>query len=266
MFAFSSLLRINPRFSQPAPEARSQLSPRRRPWAQPHNDKRRKCDRILLALAAASFVITDEGSNLNPNLLKWYPYPVRPLTTLELEIPRISFSSRRIQFSLFCFAVLGLCFPLIRASADPQTPTPNPLGTNITSLVETSAKFNDKRVRVFASFHSDGIEHSVLMEPNCGQLHRTSTTPPQMEPQCGRGVVPVDSDKAEKDPGNAALDRVLAQNPLRGTLDKYITAEFTGIFRCVPSCASPKYFSLEIEHVENLKVEMKNLNPHRPTE
>jgi hypothetical protein len=31
-------------------------------------------------------------------------------------------------------------------------------------------------------------------------------------------------------------------------------------------CASPKYLSLEIERVENLKVEMKDLKPHRPTD
>jgi hypothetical protein len=141
-----------------------------------------------------------------------------------------------------------------------------PSRTTISALVKSSAKFNGKRVRIFASLHTDGLEHSVLMEPNCGQLNRTSGTSPEREPQCGRGVVPVDSDKAEKDPGNAALDRALAQRPLLGTTDKYITAQFTGIFRCVPSCASPKYLKFEIERVEDLKVEMKDLNPHRPTD
>jgi hypothetical protein len=175
-------------------------------------------------------------------------------------------SRRRIEFSLVvCFAALGLWFPISKLSADPQTRPAKPIGTTITALVESSAKFSGKRVRVFASFHTDGREHSVLMEPNCGQLNRTST-PPQDGPQCSRGVVPVDSDKAQNDPGDAALDRTLAQSPLLGTADKYITAEFTGIFRCVPSCASPKRFNLEIERVENLKVEMKDLKPHRPTD
>jgi hypothetical protein len=35
------------------------------------------------------------------------------------------------------------------------------------------------------------------------------------------------------------LDRAMEKG-LRGTEDKYITAEFTGIFRCVPSCAATK--------------------------
>jgi len=178
----------------------------------------------------------------------------------------MSMSYQRISLFL-CWAVgLGLWFPTLQLTADPQTRPAKPIGTTITALVESSAKFSGKRVRVFASFHADGIEHSVLMEPNCGQPNRTSKMPPQGEPQCGRGVVPVDSDKAENDPGNAALDRALAQSPLLGTTDKYITAQFTGIFRCVPSCASPKYLSLEIERVENLKVEMKDLKPHRPTD
>lgn len=34
------------------------------------------------------------------------------------------------------------------------------------------------------TFHTDGREHSVLMEPNCGQLNLTSKTPSQGEPQC----------------------------------------------------------------------------------
>ena len=76
-------------------------------------------------------------------------------------------------------------------------------------------------------------------------------------------IVPMESDNAENVPGNQDLDRALAQGE-RSTRDKHITAEFTGIFRCVPSCASPKYFTLEIERVENLKVEMKDLKPHRP--
>jgi hypothetical protein len=131
--------------------------------------------------------------------------------------------------------------------------------TTITALITKSATFNGKRVRVFASFHSDGIERSVLMEPNCGEPE----TPSANEPQCRRGVVPTESDKAEKDPGNQSLDRALAQGN-RGTMDKQITAAFTGIFRCVPSCASPKYFTLEIERVENLSVEIKDLKPHLP--
>lgn len=175
-------------------------------------------------------------------------------------------SYQRIAFSLSWVVGLGLWFPTPKLIADPQTRAAKATETTITTLVESGARFSGKRVRVPASFHSDGREHSVLMEPNCGELRPTPKTPGTEVPQCYRGVVPLESDKAENDPGNADLDRALAQSPLLGTMDKHITAEFTGIFRCVPSCASPKYFSLEIERVENLKVEMKDLKPHRPTD
>src|SRR5215469_2228350 len=149
--------------------------------------------------------------------------------------------------------------PNVRISASDKS-----IETTITALVRSSAIFNRKRVRVSASFHSDGIERTVLLEPNCGLPDGTSKTPPPLEPQCNRGVMPVDSDTAEKDAGNAELDRVLAQSGRAGTMDKHITAEFTGKFRCVPSCAHAKWFELEIEGVENLRVEMKDLKPHRP--
>ena len=146
----------------------------------------------------------------------------------------------------------------------PKRPAEKSVETTITALVNKSAIFRGKRVRVSASYHSDGIHHSVLMEPNCGRPAPDPKTPPTKEPDCGPSVVPVDSEKAANDAGSQDLDRALAQNPLLGTMDKHITAEFTGKFRCVPSCESPKYFVLEIERVENLKVEMKNMKPHWP--
>jgi hypothetical protein len=141
----------------------------------------------------------------------------------------------------------------------PQGASDKSVETTITALITKGATLSGKRVRVVASFHSDGIERSVLMEPNCGELE----PPGANEPQCRRGVVPTESDKAEKDPGNQSLDRALAQGN-RGTMDKHITAAFTGIFRCVPLCVSPKYFTLEIEQVENLSVEIKDLKHHFP--
>jgi hypothetical protein len=145
----------------------------------------------------------------------------------------------------------------------PRSASDHPTATTVTTLVNTSAVFNRKRVRVSASFHSDGIERSLLLEPNCGLYDATSKTPPPGQPQCQRGIVPTESDKAENDPGNQELDRALAAGA-RGTSDKHVIAEFSGIFRCVPSCTFPKYFTLEIERVENVKVETKNLKPHRP--
>ncbi len=170
--------------------------------------------------------------------------------------PAMLAAYKRIALSLAC--LIGLRFaPAL--PADPHADARKPVETTVTQLIESGAKFNGKRVRIPASFHTDGIERSVLLEPNCG-----SNAPPPGAPQCSRGVAPVDSDKADQDPGDAELNRVLAESGRAGTMDKHVTAEFTGKFRCVPSCASPKYFSLEIERVENLKVEMKDLKPHRP--
>jgi hypothetical protein len=152
-----------------------------------------------------------------------------------------------------------------RSTAHPQKAGARSAKTTITELVKSSAKFSGKRVTVFASFHGDGIHVSVLMEPNCGRFDGTSKTPPPGGPQCYRGVVPFDSDKNESDPGSNELDRAMGKG-LRGTEDKYITAEFTGVFRCVPSCTAAKWFKLELERVDKLEVAMKDMRPHRPTE
>ncbi len=170
----------------------------------------------------------------------------------------------RLTRSVFASLLIGLCLAP-ELAADPQALARKPVETTITQLIESGAKFNGKLVRVSASFHS-GRHVTLLLEPNCGLLDGTSKTPPQGEPQCNKGVIPVESDKAENDPGNADLYRALEQNPLLGTTDKHITAEFTGKFRCVPSCAHPKWFELKFDRVENLKVEMKDLKPHRPTD
>ena len=162
---------------------------------------------------------------------------------------------RPMALSLACLIAL---FFASASAADPQASARKPVETTITQLVESGAKFNGKLVRVSASYHS-GRHVTLLLEPNCGLLDGTSKTPPLGEPQCNKGVIPVESDNAENDPGNADLYRALAQNPLLGTRDKYITAEFTGTFRCVPSCAHSKWFELKFDRVENLKVEMKDL-------
>lgn len=198
---------------------------------------------------------------------KWYASPVRfrqGKKRLGATRRSAGMLGRRERSTLLLACLVALSFAS-ELAADPQPSTRKPIEVTITQLIESGAKFNNKRVRVSASFHSDGIERTLLREPNCGRPNGTKT-PAQGEPQCSRGVVPRDSGKAENDPGNADLDRTFAQSPLLGTMDKHITAEFTGIFRCVPSCASPKYFSLEIERVENLKVEMKDLKPHPPND
>jgi len=175
---------------------------------------------------------------------------------------RMLTSCRKIVLSVAC--VIGPRCLAHPSTANPQKPSPGqPLETTITDLIKSSAKFSGKHVRVFASFHTDGIERSVLLEPNCGLLDGTSKTPAPGGPQCYRGLAPAESDKLEGDPNNERLDQILKQDE-RSTRDKHITAEFTGIFHCKPSCASPKLFVLEIERLDKLEVVMKDLRPHRP--
>ena len=181
---------------------------------------------------------------------------------------RLSVGFLAVVFSLLDIKLVlgqsGVQTPAL-STAHPPKSSARSAETTITELVKWSAKFSGKRVTVSASFHSDGIHKSVLMEPNCGRFDGTSKTPPPDQPQCYRGVVPFDSDKNENDPGSNGLDRAMEKG-LRGTEDKYITAEFTGIFRCVPSCAAAKWFKLELERVDKLEVVMKDMRPHRPTE
>ena len=147
------------------------------------------------------------------------------------------------------------------AGAASQQKDVKPVETTVTDLVTSSMKFSGRRVSIYASYHSDGIDRDVLMEPNCGRFSGTSKAVPSGEPQCARGIVPVD--KTENDPGMEDLFRASRQGD-RSTSDKHITGAFTGIFRCVPSCKSPQYFTLEIERVKNLRVEKKDLRPHKP--
>jgi len=161
-----------------------------------------------------------------------------------------------LMFKLYCTAS-PLAVP-----AQPN-PTSRTIQTTITALVTSSNKFNAKRVRIFATYDTDGIHRSVLLEPNCGVFEGTSKTPPSGQPQCESGVVPRETDKLESDSNYERLLQVLNQGE-RSTRDKHITAEFTGIFRCKPSCTSPKFFVLEMERVEKVEVVWKNLKPHLP--
>jgi hypothetical protein len=95
----------------------------------------------------------------------------------------MSMSYQRFALSLSWALGLGLWFPTTLLTADPQTRPAKPIETTITTLVESSAKFS-------------------------GELR--PITPRTEDRQCRQGIVPTESDKAEKDPGNQSLDRALA--------------------------------------------------------
>jgi len=166
--------------------------------------------------------------------------------------------------TLLLLWVIGM-HSLALSTAHPQDASAKPIETTITEMTKSSAKFNGRRVRVTASFHTDAIHLSVLLEPNCGLYDGTSKAPPPCQPQCSRGVAPSESEKLEESPENKRLDEILKQGE-RTTSDKHITAEFTGVFSCKPSCASPKRFVLDIERIDKVEVVWKNLKPHWPAQ
>jgi hypothetical protein len=144
-----------------------------------------------------------------------------------------------------------------------QTISREPVDTTVTKLARKSATFNGKLVRVAASFDSDGIEHSFLLEPNCG-LAGTTMQPPTVKPECDLAISPWIPDEVENNSDIQALDRALNEGS-RGTIYKHVSAVFTGKFICKPSCASAKGRILEIQKVDKLEVLPKDFKPHHPT-
>lgn len=119
------------------------------------------------------------------------------------------------------------------------------INATVCEVVEDALPFVGKRVRFFAKFQSDGIEHSVLMDPNCV-----------------RSIEPLVPDEVEQHPDIQALDRALGQG-IRGAMDKRIVATFTGRF-VVRDSQSGLRFVLNIERVDDLKVTQVDLRPHVP--
>jgi hypothetical protein len=67
------------------------------------------------------------------------------------------------------------------------------INVTVCEIVENALRFVGKRVRFSAKFQSDGIEHSVLTDPDCG-----------------RGIEPFVPDEVEQHPDIEAFDRALA--------------------------------------------------------
>jgi hypothetical protein len=145
-----------------------------------------------------------------------------------------------------------------RSSQNART---TPTKTTITELVDHAETFNGKRVQVSAVFVTDGIERSVLLEPNCNPVDLTKVTP--NHPQCNRGINPWIADGVEHHPDIEAFDRALGEG-MRSTADKHVVATFTGRFICKPSCSARGGRVLEIEKIENLEVTPIETRPHLP--
>jgi hypothetical protein len=127
-----------------------------------------------------------------------------------------------------------------------QTQASRAISTTVCEIVGNPLRFVGKRVRFSAKFQSDGIEHSVLTDPNCG-----------------RGIEPFVPDEVEQHPDIQALDHALDKG-MRGTMDKRIVATFTGRFVLRDSDSSRLRFVLNIERIDELKVTPLDLKPHVP--
>ena len=83
---------------------------------------------------------------------------------------------RKIGCILCCS--VGVLWTL-RSIANPQAGVcRGSVDSTVTELYERSGHFKGKRVRVRAAFESDGIERSLLLEPDC-DLEGTGIRPPQ---------------------------------------------------------------------------------------
>lgn len=120
------------------------------------------------------------------------------------------------------------------------------IDVTVCEIVEDALRFVGKRVRFSAKFQSDGIEHSVLTDPDCG-----------------RGIEPFVPDEVEQHPDIEAFDRALDQG-MRGTIDKRVVATFTGRFVLRDSYSSRFKFFLNIERIDDLRVTRVDLKPHVP--
>jgi hypothetical protein len=133
----------------------------------------------------------------------------------------------------FMFSWLLLTFYLIcSGQPTPRSNDESPAETTLCKIVAHSQRFDGRRVRFHASFVGDGIEHAVLVSSGCKL-----------------GIVPY-LPTSEKLPNDLdAFERAIyVSKP--GTIDKRITAVFTGVFRWKP----PKGRTLDVEQIAELRV------------
>jgi hypothetical protein len=143
----------------------------------------------------------------------------------------------RVCWVIFCLFVT-------KGALGQQSGSKLPVEVSICELVKHSSSYAGELVRVRASFVSDGMDRSVLVNSDCK-----------------RGIEPRISPGVENHPDirafNAALDR-----GEKGTLDKQVTATFFGVFRCKSSCKAREARILEITEISDLKVEFIKRTDH----
>ena len=114
-----------------------------------------------------------------------------------------------------------------------QAPTwSEPASTTLCEVVNHSDRFDGKLVRFRATFISDGIDRSVLVERGCKL-----------------GIVPLISAHDQTRPSVDAFNRAISQGG-PGTADKTVVAMFVGRFAWKP----PSKRTLELLEVDELHV------------
>ena len=118
--------------------------------------------------------------------------------------------------------------------SSPCSPYEPVLDTNICDIVKSPASFAAKCVRIAGDFDSDGFEHSVIFDSSCPQI----------------GLEPWTSETATKKL-DAAMCPADSEHCGVGTLNRRITARFTGRFVWRPNASRDKRV-LEINMIEDL--------------
>lgn len=113
-----------------------------------------------------------------------------------------------------------------------------PIETTICDIVKHPETFVGKLVRFHAIFLSDGMDRSTLRDR-----------------KCKGGIAPRTSAEVDSHPDIKEFDRALSQGNM-GTMDKDVTATFTGRFQCKPNCTAIGGRMLEIEQISDLQVTM----------
>jgi uncharacterized protein len=133
-------------------------------------------------------------------------------------------------------------------------PPVEPTDTTVSQIIAKSESFSGKQVRIRARFESDGLERSVLVEPQCTILEDTEHNA-QVDLKCKGGIVPYYLDGVEENADIKAFNRAFERGR-PGTRDKRIVATFTGRFSCKPTCSAIGGRILEIASISELDATM----------
>jgi hypothetical protein len=142
------------------------------------------------------------------------------------------------------FAIL-VTATVTAACSDPHE---TPVSATVCSIVAAPASFNGKVVHVRASIQSDGMHSSRLTDASC------------------RGMsIPITWEAADRSERlRALIDTLFSKAEHPGTLDKEITASFTGVFRWRKSEQPSR--SIVLLDVSDVTVEPRPDSPFKDVE